>query len=62
MRAKIDLSAFETIKEIVSTIWGTFFGWMPVSLQTVFGAVFAIMAVVLGFKVAALVLDAVPFL
>lgn len=58
----MDTSALDLVSEIVSIVWESFFAWMPVSLQAVFGAVFAISLVVLGFKVAALVLDAVPFL
>lgn len=58
----MDTSALDNISEIVSTIWGTFFAWMPVSLQVAFGTIFGISLVVLSFKVAALVLDAVPFL
>lgn len=58
----MDTSVLDKISAVVSTIWGTFFAWMPVSLQVAFGAIFAISLLVLGFKIAALVLNAVPFL
>lgn len=58
----MDTSVLDQITQVVETIWGTFFAWMPLSLQIAFGAIFAICILVLGFKIAALVLNAVPFL
>lgn len=58
----IDTSVLDEIKLVIETIWGTFFAWMPLSLQIAFGVIFGLSMVVLTFKVAALVLNAVPFL
>lgn len=61
LKTELDTSVFDTIKEVVQTIWGTFFAWMPVSLQVAFGAIFALCVVYLALRVAALVMDALPF-
>lgn len=58
----MDTSALDEVRAVVETIWGTFFAWMPVSLQIAFGVVFAVSMACLLLKVAALVLDAIPFL
>lgn len=57
----MDTSLLDEISMVIETIWGTFFAWMPLSLQIAFGAIFALCLVVLTFKVAALVMDALPF-
>lgn len=54
--------AISQITNVVETIWATFFAWMPLGLQVVFGGVVAISLVFLGIKVAALIKSAVPFL
>lgn len=58
----MDTSLLDEITLVVETIWGTFFAWMPLSLQVAFGAIFGICVLVLGFKIAALVKSAIPFL
>lgn len=55
-------NAVETIQAVIQTIWATFFIWMPIPLQVVFGGMVAISAVILGIKIAALIKSAVPFL
>ena len=47
---------------LISYLWGYFFAWMPIGLQIVFGAFLVLAAIVIVFKVVALVLDAIPFL
>ena len=61
LKTELDTSVFDTISEVVETIWGTFFAWMPISLQIAFGAIFALCVVYLALRVAALVMDALPF-
>ena len=54
--------AVENIKIIVETIWGSFFAWMPLPLQVVFGGMVTVSMLILGVKIAALIKSAVPFL
>lgn len=61
LKTSLDTKVFDEISDIVSTIWGTFFAWMPVSLQVAFGAIFALCVVYLALRVSALVMDALPF-
>lgn len=46
----------------ISLIWTTFFSWMPLSLQILFGAFVVIAVIVMVIKVVALVLNAIPIL
>lgn len=46
---------------LISTIWSTFFSWMPISLQIAFGVIVAIALVCLVLRVLALLWDALPF-
>lgn len=55
-------NAVETLQAIIETLWATFFVWMPIPLQVVFGGMVTISMVLLGFKIAALIKSAVPFL
>lgn len=55
-------NAVETIQTVVETIWATFFVWMPIPLQVVFGGMVTISMFILGIKIAALIKSAVPFL
>ena len=55
-------NAVETLQAIIETIWATFFAWMPLPLIVVFGGMVTISMVLLGFKIAALIKSAVPFL
>ena len=43
-------------------IWTVFFGWMPLSLQILFGAFVVIAVLIMVIKVIGLILDAIPFL
>ena len=47
---------------LVNLIWTTFFAWMPLSLQILFGAFVVLAVIVMVIKVIALILDAIPIL
>lgn len=46
---------------LISSIWSTFFSWMPISLQIAFGVIVAIAIVCMLLRVLALLWDSIPF-
>lgn len=51
----------DQIKIVLETIWGTFFAWMPLSLQVLFGVLVAISLLIMIVKLVALIMEALPF-
>lgn len=55
------MSFLSDLKLVLDVIWGSFFAWMPLALQIVFGAIVAISFLIMIVKVVALIMDALPF-
>ena len=49
------------IKFILENIWGTFFAWMPLSLQIIFGVLVAVSLMIMVIRLVGVLMDAIPF-